>query len=102
MKQIEKQYEYVWSRAQLDGAMHANYKREGVANVGMRPTVNGKQPVLEAHLFDLDCDLYGQLLSVEFKAFIRPEKKFEGLEKLKQQIENDIKQVRNYFLTGAL
>ncbi len=79
-----------------------NLSAQGIANVGMRPTVNGKQPVLEAHLFDLDSDLYGQLLSVEFKAFIRPEKKFEGLEKLKQQIETDIKQVRNYFLTGAL
>jgi len=79
-----------------------NLSAQGIANVGMRPTVNGKQPVLEAHLFDLDSDLYGQLLSVEFKAFIRPEQKFEGLEKLKQQIETDIKQVRNYFLTGAL
>ncbi|WP_290704165.1 bifunctional riboflavin kinase/FAD synthetase [Amphritea sp.] len=75
---------------------------EGVANVGMRPTVNGQHPVLEAHLFDLDSDLYGQLLTVEFKAFIRPEKKFDGLDSLKQQIDNDIKQVRNYFLTGAL
>jgi len=74
---------------------------QGVCNVGMRPTVNGKQPVLEAHLFDFDGDLYGQLLSVEFKAFIRPEQKFEGLDKLKQQIDSDIQEVREYFLTGA-
>lgn len=76
--------------------------QEGIANVGLRPTVNGTQPVLEAHLFDWDGDLYGQLLSVEFKAFVRSEQKFAGLDRLKQQIENDIQQVRNYFLTGAL
>lgn len=74
---------------------------EGVANVGMRPTVNGTLPVLEAHLFDFDGDIYGQLLAVEFKAFIRPEQKFDGLEKLKQQIETDIREVREYFLAGA-
>ncbi|MEH6576681.1 MAG: bifunctional riboflavin kinase/FAD synthetase [Amphritea sp.] len=74
---------------------------QGVCNVGMRPTVNGKQPVLEAHLFDFDGDLYGQLLAVEFKAFIRPEKKFDGLEQLKQQIFTDIEAVRNYFLNTA-
>ncbi|RTE64351.1 bifunctional riboflavin kinase/FAD synthetase [Amphritea opalescens] len=79
-----------------------NLSAQGVANIGMRPTVNGKQPVLEAHLFDWSGDLYGQLLTVEFKTFIRPEQKFSGLDALKQQIDNDIQQVRNYFLTGAL
>ncbi|WP_417227685.1 bifunctional riboflavin kinase/FAD synthetase [Amphritea sp.] len=79
-----------------------NLSAQGVANIGMRPTVNGKQPVLEAHLFDWAGDLYGQLLTVEFKTFIRPEQKFDGLDALKQQINNDIQQVRNYFLTGAL
>ncbi|MDO6563642.1 bifunctional riboflavin kinase/FAD synthetase [Amphritea sp. 1_MG-2023] len=79
-----------------------NLSAQGVANIGMRPTVNGKQPVLEAHLFDWQGDLYGQLLTVEFKAFIRSEQKFDGLKALKQQIDNDIQQVRNYFLTGAL
>ncbi|MDX2422439.1 MAG: bifunctional riboflavin kinase/FAD synthetase [Amphritea sp.] len=79
-----------------------NLSAQGVANIGMRPTVNGKQPVLEAHLFDWSGDLYGQLLTVEFKTFIRPEQKFDGLDALKQQIDNDIQQVRNYFLTGAL
>jgi len=62
----------------------------GVANIGMRPTVSGTQPVLEAHLFDFKGDLYGQLLSVEFVAFLREERKFDGLEQLKQQIHNDI------------
>ena len=68
-----------------------------VCNVGMRPTVNGVQPVLEAHLLDFKGHLYGQLLSVEFLEFIRPEQKFDGLEQLKEQIFADIDQVRAYF-----
>ncbi|NVK43008.1 MAG: bifunctional riboflavin kinase/FAD synthetase [Oceanospirillaceae bacterium] len=66
----------------------------GVANIGMRPTVHGTQPVLEAHLFDFKGDLYGQLLSVEFVAFVRDERRFEGLEQLKQQIQQDIDAAR--------
>ena len=76
-------------------------KAQGVCNVGMRPTVNGTHPVLEAHLFDFNADLYGKLLNVEFQAFIRPEQKFDGLDKLKQQINDDIEQARAFFLAGA-
>ncbi|GGO88266.1 riboflavin biosynthesis protein [Marinobacterium nitratireducens] len=72
-----------------DGSIHP-----GVANIGMRPTVHGTQPVLEAHLFDFTGDLYGQLLNVEFDAFIRDERKFDGLEQLKQQIQQDIDAAR--------
>ncbi len=69
----------------------------GVCNIGMRPTVNGTQPVLEVHLLDYSGDLYGKLLSVEFKSFIRPEQKFDGLEQLKKQIFNDIEAARTFF-----
>lgn len=70
---------------------------QGVCNIGMRPTVNGTQPVLEVHLLDYAGDLYGKLLSVEFKSFIRPEQKFDGLEQLKKQIFNDIEAARTFF-----
>ncbi|MCP4598367.1 bifunctional riboflavin kinase/FAD synthetase [Neptuniibacter sp.] len=70
---------------------------QGVCNVGVRPTVCGQQPVLEVHLFDFDKDIYGQLLAVEFKQFIREEKKFDGIEMLKQQIFADIEEVRDFF-----
>ncbi|WP_067862772.1 bifunctional riboflavin kinase/FAD synthetase [Neptuniibacter marinus] len=72
-------------------------KSQGVCNVGMRPTVGGRQPVLEAHLFDFEEDIYGRLLTVEFKQFIRAEQKFDGLEQLKQQIFADIDEVRAFF-----
>ncbi|MFW1677258.1 bifunctional riboflavin kinase/FAD synthetase [Pontibacter sp. JAM-7] len=74
---------------------------QGVANIGIRPTVGGSQPVLEAHLFGFNQQIYRQLLSVEFKHFIRPEQKFSGLEALKQQIFEDIEQARRFFAVGC-
>ncbi|SIS85284.1 bifunctional riboflavin kinase/FAD synthetase [Neptunomonas antarctica] len=70
---------------------------QGVCNIGMRPTVNGTQPVLEVHLFEYQGDLYGQLLSVEFESFLRKEQKFDGLEQLRKQIFNDIEAAQTYF-----
>ncbi len=61
----------------------------GVANLGSRPTVNGTEARLEAHLFDFSGDLYGQVLEVELIDFIRPEQKFDGLDALKAQIAAD-------------
>jgi len=64
----------------------------GIANVGRRPTVNGKRVQLEVHLFDFDQSLYGELVSVSFQHKIRDEKKFASIEELKQQIQLDCQQ----------
>ncbi|WP_396587482.1 bifunctional riboflavin kinase/FAD synthetase [Bermanella sp. R86510] len=69
----------------------------GVANIGMRPTVGGTVPILEAHLFDFAGDLYGQRLDVVFKQKIRDEKRFNGLDELKAAIYQDIKLAKAYF-----
>lgn len=69
----------------------------GVCNIGMRPTVNGTHPVLEAHLFNFNENLYGSLLTIEFKSFLRAEQRFDGLEQLKQQIHTDIEEAKAYF-----
>lgn len=63
--------------------------RPAVANTGNRPTVDGDVARLEVHLLDFDRDLYGQLIDVQFRSFIRPEKKFESFEALKNQIIKD-------------
>lgn len=63
-------------------------------NVGVRPTVNGRQRLVEAHLLDFDGDLYGKTLRVEFISRIRSEQKFSGLPALKAQIETDVLEVR--------
>jgi len=63
----------------------------GVANLGFRPTVEGgdAELKLEVHLFGLDHEIYGEELEVEFAAWIRAERKFDGLEELRSQIEAD-------------
>ena len=61
----------------------------GVANTGNRPTVGGEDARLEVNIFDYEGDLYGERLKVHFRAFIRPEQKFENFEALKAQIQND-------------
>lgn len=72
---------------------------EGVANLGYRPTVEGGEVkrLLEVHLFGLESEIYGEDLEVEFVEFIRPEQKFEGLEALKAQIQEDAAAARAMF-----
>ncbi len=76
---------------------------QGVANVGVKPTVAGiPEPSLEVHIFDFPSleeggNLYGKRLSIEFCQKIREEQKFEGLEALKAAIENDMKTAREFF-----
>ena len=63
--------------------------RPAVANTGSRPTVDGEEARLEVHLLDFNRDLYGQLIDVRFRSFIRPEQKFESFDALKDQIMRD-------------
>lgn len=65
-----------------------------VASLGVRPTVGGTEPLLEAHLFDFDGDLYGRRLDVEFVAKLRDEAKFADLDALKAQMDRDAAQAR--------
>ncbi len=68
----------------------------GVANVGIRPTVEGNQKVLlEVHLFDFDGDIYGRMVEVFFHHKIREEMRFPTLEALRKQIESDVAKARN-------
>lgn len=60
-----------------------------VASLGVRPTVAGTEPLLEAHLFDFDGDLYGRRLEVEFVAKLRNEEKFPDLPSMVRQIDAD-------------
>ena len=63
---------------------------KGIANLGYRPTFNGKKILLEVHLFNFSGNLYNKYLTVEFLRFIRKEKKFNNLELLKKQIKADL------------
>jgi len=80
----------VWAvRANLD-----EERLEGVANLGIRPTVDGTSRTLEVHLFDFVGDLYGRTLEVTFVFYLRGEQKFESLEALTSQIEADAEAAR--------
>jgi riboflavin kinase/FMN adenylyltransferase len=72
----------------------------GVANIGVRPTVDGREPLLEVHIFDFDQDIYGKLISVEFCHKLRDEKHFDGLDALKTQIHHDLATAREWFNRG--
>jgi riboflavin kinase/FMN adenylyltransferase len=63
---------------------------KGIANLGYRPTFNGKKILLETHLFNFSGNIYNKDLTVEFLKFIRKEKKFKNINQLKKQIRIDL------------
>ena len=67
-----------------DGSEHP-----GVASLGVRPTFDPPTELLEAHLLDFDGDLYGRRIEVALHAFIRDERKFDGVEALVAEMRND-------------
>ncbi len=69
-------------------AVNTNYGR-GVANFGVRPTVDGKNEFLEVHIFDFAKKIYDEKLKVEFLDFIRAEKTYNSFDELKEQIKKD-------------
>jgi len=70
----------------------------GVANIGVRPTVNDNMRAnLEVHLLDFDAEIYGQRIDVTFLSKIREEKKFSSLDELKVNIENDLRTAHDWF-----
>jgi riboflavin kinase/FMN adenylyltransferase len=81
-------------RATVDGATY-----DGVCNVGTRPTFGGGPEIIEVHLLDVDIDLYGRAVRVEFVDRIRDEQPFPSVEALVAQINHDIERAR-LVLTG--
>ena len=65
-------------------------KKRGIANVGYRPTFNGKNLLLEVNIFGIKKNLYNKILRISFIKFIRAEKKFNNIKQLKNQIKKDI------------
>ena len=71
-----------------------NFAKKGVANIGYRPTFNGQSLLLETNIFGINKNLYNKVINVHFKKFIRKEKKFQNIEKLKKQIKIDIQKAK--------
>ena len=72
----------------------SKFNKKGIANIGFRPTFNGKDLLLETNIFGINKNLYNKEISVSFRQFIRQEKKFKNLEHLKKQIKIDIKKAK--------
>ncbi len=66
----------------------------GIANIGVRPTVEEGHEILEFHLFNIHADLYGQEWEVELHHFLRPERVFSSLSALREQIVADVLRAR--------
>jgi riboflavin kinase/FMN adenylyltransferase len=74
-------------------------RHPAVASAGTRPTVGGREWLLEVHAFDYDGDLYGARLDVDFIARLRDEVRFPDLESLRRQMQDDAREARR--LLGA-
>lgn len=72
-------------------------RQKGVANLGVRPTVDGNHRLLEVHLLDFSSDLYGKTLEVTFLHHLRPEIRFESIEALRDQIHSDAAAASTWF-----
>ncbi len=68
--------------------------KNGIANIGYRPTFNGQSLLLETNIFGINQNLYNKVITVSFKRFIRKEQKFKNIEYLKKQIKMDIKRAK--------
>jgi len=81
-------------RAELRGKMH-----EGMLNIGFRPTIDSASEVktIEAHLFGLSDEFYGEQIVIHFVKRIRDEKRFSGIEALKAQLKKDETTVKQFF-----
>jgi riboflavin kinase/FMN adenylyltransferase len=67
-----------------------NIKKRGIANIGYRPTFNGKTLLLEVNIFGIKRNLYKKILKISFIKFVRAENKFKDINQLKAQIKKDI------------
>jgi len=69
----------------------------GICNAGHKPTVNGREFLFETHIFDFEKDVYEQFAEIAFLKHVRPEKKFNSFEELKDQIEKDVIVAKKFF-----
>lgn len=83
-------------RARIEG--EADW-RPGVANFGRTPTTGLRDPLLETHIFDFKADIYGKRLEVQLVAYLRPEKRFDSLDLMVDQMHLDSAEARRILAT---
>jgi riboflavin kinase/FMN adenylyltransferase len=78
-------------------SIHHSPLLQGMMSIGIRPTINGKDRTIEMNIFDFNEDIYGRTIKIFMCAYLRPEEKFNSLDALKQQIDNDKENSLLYF-----
>jgi riboflavin kinase/FMN adenylyltransferase len=81
-------------KARVPGDARGDVWRPGVANLGLRPMVDGDDFLLEVHFFDFEAELYGQRLEVQFVAKLRDEARFETMDDMVGQMKEDESRAR--------
>lgn len=76
-------------------------KKQGMMNIGVRPTVDGTKRMIEVNIFDFNEDIYGSTLRVYVQKYLRGEQKFNGLDALKQQLAIDKEQSLQFFTPSS-
>ncbi len=84
----------------VDASIEGGIPRPAIASVGTRPTVNGRQPLLEVYLLEFSGDLYHRHLQVTFRHWIRGQTRFGDLDALRAQIDRDVAEARKWFASG--
>ena len=90
-------YACIAHRVGPDGPREVLSSHPAVTNIGVRPTVGTEHPAsprTQTHLLDFEGDLYGENLEVEFVQLLRDERRFEGLEALREAIAGDVARAR--------
>lgn len=98
---------HVGNLAESDGSEHVpvSYDEfqgtwDSAVNVGVRPTFDGHRRLVEAHLLDVELDLYGRYIIIDFVERLRNEQRFNGIEALKLQIAHDVTRARSILRKG--
>lgn len=92
---VEKNYKLIPSKGVYAVKVGLrNLSLQGIMNIGIRPTVQGKGVTQEVHILDFDDDIYGETLVIEVVSFIREEQKFPELKELIDQIAKDCSTAR--------
>ena len=89
-------YVHLGNLLERDG-IYDNPVYSSVVNIGVRPTFDGHKRLVEAHLLDVDLDLYDRRITLELIARLRDERRFAGIDALKAQITSDVQQARQIF-----
>ncbi len=85
------------SQVEIDGRLFA-----GVTNIGIKPTIHIKTaPLAETYILDYDGDLYGRELALTLHKFVRPERTFENVTALREEIARNTEYTREYFQTNS-